>query len=203
MATIYNQSLDYTDNFIAFVKNIIIWQECAIYKFFSISNNLNNFRNINVHNSIFIIELCNYLNSGYRAIIYSVDGPKKREQDKNEFWITELQKFIHPEQSFICALNILCIITKTIQDLIDRSRIPISSLDDMTDYLSVELNTILVTLRSSIEINILHLHRSCNGKNIKFCDPNEKMFYVGLYGQPTVSQQHFDLSKYCNINTFL
>lgn len=156
-----------------FLKSTMVGSTRAIYRRVPDKKIINNKL---IFESIFTISICEYFNKGFRALIYSADGPKKREFDKDEFWINTFSKFINPKQSYICALNKIMDAIKEILKSIDYKSIDISSIEKIEESLTLQLNEIL---DNSIFNDIFdHLSHPCDGQDIKFCDPNINMFFI-------------------------
>jgi len=159
-------------NFVIFLRSTIIGTNRAIYRTY-----INEIKNSETMKVIFRIGLAQYLNLGYKALIYSCNGQFKREQDKDEFWIQKFDQFIHPEQSYVCALHKILSVLEMIYSSIDHSKLDISTIDNFTNTLDSQLDVIF-NLKSDAIFNIQnHFKNPCNGCKIVDCDPKIDLFY--------------------------
>jgi hypothetical protein len=156
-----------------FLRNTIIGVNRVMHRTHNDRNSLNDSLRTK---AIFSILIIGYLNRGYKALIYSTNGNLKRIEDKDEYWITEFNKFCNPGQSYICALHKILVIVTILNNLIDYSKLDISSLENFTNSLNLQLDTIIINKSSDIYEIRNHLNLACNGDNIKDCDPKVDLF---------------------------
>ncbi len=167
---------DTQTDFLNFIKSTIIGTNRGFYR--NLSTQLDSFKDPVIFNILCLNYLKDYFNKGYRALIYSTDGPLKRQEDKDDYWITSFNKFVNPKQSYICALNKIMMVVKTVILKIDRSLISINNMESMDLSLKRQVDFILDKMELDDIIN--HLGDKCDGLDIRNCDPKDDMFNLDV-----------------------
>ncbi len=161
-----------------FLRDTIVGLNRGIYRAFKNDQNLVMFKDPAIMQVTFLYSLAEFLNKGYRALIYSYNGKFKREQDKDDYWKQRFNQFIHPDQSFICALNKLLALIQVLNSDIDYMKLDITDIEKMSNSLIEQLNDILMKKRSDIIAIGDHYKQACNGDKIENCDPKEDLFVL-------------------------
>ena len=100
----YDKSVDLA---IEFMDNVIIGTERAMYRTFRLNPSTLSILRSQVSTQMSVKLIMVYFNKGYRAFIYSANGPMKRSEDNDPYFYSSLSKLTEVNKhSFICLLNI-------------------------------------------------------------------------------------------------
>lgn len=160
-----------------FLDNVIIGTERAVYRSLVISSP-SQLTSLKTPYAIGIISnaIMFYFNEGYRALIYSTNGSRKRKEDDDPYYYNILSKITeHKSHSYICLLNILFTLSINLENSLDRSKLDISSLDNYGKSVESQYEIIISTIKNGISGLFNH---ECNGIDISTCDPKEDLFYA-------------------------
>lgn len=150
-----------------FICNTVHGYESGLYK--GISSHQDNFAKFGDH--AFTIYLINfnvhYFNTAYSSLIKN-DDPGLTEK------FDEMQEVLN--HSYICLLNILFRLTTEILTSYTRTKLNTSSYKSYMD----NIESILEERRVALMIELPKcLSHECTGLDIKTCNPDEPLFYMG------------------------
>lgn len=157
-----------------FVFNTIVGSERGMFKTFQKLEVAEMLKSESTLHSIkhYLIE---YFNSGYRALIYSNNGEKKREEDKDEYYQEQFgQMHAIKNHSYICLLNMVFAIAINIESMFDRLSFDITSLEAFENSVRLQFIIIFGTMKEKL---IEQFNHECDGMDITTCDPEEELFF--------------------------
>lgn len=143
-----------------FTKNSIMGTESGLYKTLKQLVRSPIIKNVQMN---FLVE---YFNGAYRAIILNGD----------QYFVSKFSEMHNIlDHSYICLLNITFAICIQLVEIINRDELDISSYDNYMESLAIQITNNEIF---KPEVVAQFLSHTCQGIDIKTCDPNEPMFYA-------------------------
>lgn len=149
---------------IKFVTDTISGFESGIFKSF---NGNSEIIKTSIIKNVELKVCVEYFNSAYKSLILE-DDP----------YIVEKFSQMHREHShsYICLLNIIFNIATRVIEHIERKNLNTNSYSDYMESISREIKNLPFMSPLQLEQFVTH---KCTGIDIKTCNPNEPMFYIG------------------------